>query len=229
MVSLDDAVIVRLKTYGENFEIFVDPDLALAYRSGESVKLEGVLAVENIFKDANAGDKASEEVMGKIFGSSDVKIVADVILKKGELHLTTEQKRRMLEDRKKQIITIISQNAINPQTKSPHPPARIDKAMVEARVDVTISKSAKEQVDGVVRALQPILPIRFEKLNIAVNIPAAYTGKMYNVLREFGEVRKEEWVSGEQYCMLEIPAGLRDEFYSRLNNLTHGEVKIKVL
>jgi ribosome maturation protein SDO1 len=229
MVSLDDAVIARLKTHGLNFEIYVDPDLALSYKEGEQVDLKDVLAAECIFKDASAGDRAAEESMKKAFGTTDLNAVADVILKKGELHLTTEQKKNMLEARRRQIVSIIARNAINPQTKTPHPPSRIESAMEEARVHVTLEKSAKEQVEKILKALQPLIPIRFEKVQVAVKIPAAHTGRLYSILREYGEVKKEEWVGQEQYCLVEIPGGVQDELYDKLNSLTHGEVKTKLV
>lgn len=229
MVSLDNAVIVRLKTHGENFEIFVDPDLALRYKSGEKIDINQILAAEGIFKDAKAGDKASEESMKKIFGSNEIYNVADRILKKGELHLTVEQRRHLMKERKRQIISIIARNSINPQTKTPHPPSRIEKAIDEARVGIDMSKSAKEQVDNVVKAIRHILPIKFETLDMAVKIPAHYYGNCYKSLREFGDVKKEEWENGDLICLLKIPGGLQDEFYSKLNSLTHGEVKIKIL
>ena len=54
MASLDDAVIARLKTHGETFEIFVDPDLALKHKEGASVNFNELLAAEYIFRDASA-------------------------------------------------------------------------------------------------------------------------------------------------------------------------------
>lgn len=229
MVSLDKAIIARLKTHGETFEIFVDPDLALDYKGGRAISLDNILAVGTIFKDARAGDRASEDSMVKIFGTSDVNGVADKILKKGELHLTTEQRRQILENRKKQIIATIARNAINPQTKAPHPIGRIEKALEEVRFNVDISKSANEQVDSAIKAIRPILPIRFETVEVAVKIPAAYSGTCHRILQEFGEIKKEEWDKGDLLCLLEIPGGVQDEFYSKINGLTHGEVKIKVL
>ena len=229
MASLDNSIIVRLKTLGENFEILADPDLALTYKEGKDIPLNEILAVDCIFKDARAGDKASEDIMSKIFDTHDVNNVADQILKKGELHLTTQQKKHLLEERKKQIINIIAKNAINPQTKSPHPPGRIKKAMEEVKINVTISKSAKEQVDTAVKALRPILPLKFERISIVAKIPLKYSGNIHHTLEEFGEVKKEEWVSDGLISCLEIPAGLQDEFYDKLNNVTHGEVEIKIL
>lgn len=229
MVSLDEAVIARIKKHGHTFEIYVDPDLALAYRTGEELDVGKILAVENLFKDASAGDKAGEENVVEAFGSADVKAAAAEILKKGELHLTTEQRKRLLDERRKQIVDIIARNAINPQTKTPHPPARIEKAMEEARVHVDMEKSAKAQVDDVLKAIKPIIPIKFEKVQVALKIPAQYASKLFQTLREFGEVKKEEWVKDEQYCLLEIPGGLQDELYQAMNKLTHGDVEIKVL
>ncbi|MFH0860450.1 MAG: ribosome assembly factor SBDS [Candidatus Altiarchaeota archaeon] len=229
MTSLDDAVIARLKTHGHTFEIFVDPDKALEYRSGVNIPLDEILAAESVFKDAASGEKASEEVMKEVFGDAQLNTAVTKILKKGELHLTTQQKARILEERRKKIINIIARNSINPQTKLPHPPSRIEKAMEEAKVKVDAAKSAEEQIEKILKELKPIIPIKFETTEVAIKIPANYAGKLYHVLKEFGEVRQEQWVSGEQYCKIEIPAGIRDEMFEKLNNATHGEIKIKIL
>lgn len=230
MVSLDDAIIARLKTHGETFEIWVDPDLALRYKEGEKIDFKELLAIDNVFKDAKSGEKASEKLVGDIFGSNDIKIVVDRILKKGEVHLTTEQRRRILEEKRKEIIAIIAKNAINPQTGTPHPPSRIENAMNEAKVNIVIHKSARRQVDAVVRALRSILPIKFESIKMAIKIPPQYAGASYTSLHGFGEIEREEWGKGGELMMLMvIPAGLRDELYNKLNNLTHGEVEVKIL
>jgi len=229
MVNLEEAVIIRLKTHGENYEIYVDADKALKYRSGEKIPLEEVLAVQQVFKDAKAGEKASAEHLTELFNVKDLNEVVHDILIRGELHLTTEQKRKMHEDRRKQIATIIARNAINPQTQTPHPLARIEAAMDEARVEIVISKSANEQVEKVLKALKPLIPIKFEKLQVAAKIPAQYAGKTHHILKDMGEILKEEWQGTEQLLLIEIPAGMQDDLYSRLNALTHGEVKTKVV
>ena len=43
--------------------------------------------------------------------------------------------------------------------------------MEEARVNIDPFKSVEEQVKETVRALRPLLPIRFEEIRIAVRIP----------------------------------------------------------
>lgn len=230
MVRLEDAVIAKLETHGERYEVLVDPDLALELKRGTNVEMSKVLAVETVFKDAKKGDRASEEHMTKIFGTSDAIEVAKNIIKKGEIQLTTEQRRKMMEDRKKQIVNIISRNAINPQTGAPHPPARIEKAMEEARVHIDVSKTAEEQMPDVLKALRPLLPIRIEEKTVAVKIPPQYATKAFSVVKPFGEIRKEEWQKdGSWIFLMDLPAGVVEEFLNELNALTKGEVEMKIV
>jgi len=95
MVKLEDALVAKLETHGERFEILVDPALALDFKTGKALDMGQVLAVEKVFKDAKKGDKASEELMEKIFGTSDPLKIAEKIIKKGEIRLTAEQRRQM--------------------------------------------------------------------------------------------------------------------------------------
>lgn len=230
MVSLDKAIIARYKTGGETFELFVDPQLATEYKKGKDIDLGDLLAAQEVFKDAKAGDKSSPEVMEKVLGTSELEQAVKLILTKGEIQLTSEQRKSMVEEKKKQVISIISRNSINPQTNAPNPPTRIEKAMEETRALVDPFKPAQEQVDSIVKKIRPILPIRFETLQVAVKIPAIYSGNSFTVLREYGDVKRDEWDSdGNLLTLLEIPAGLQDEFYNKVNSLTHGEGKVKIM
>ena len=230
MVNVDDAVIARLESYGERFEILVDAELAADYKRGEDIEIEKVLAVEEIFKDAHKADKASEENMKKAFETTDPLEVADIIIKKGNIQITANQRRKMQEEKTKQVINKISQEAINPQTKLPHPPKRIEKAMEEAKVHIDPMKTVEEQIEPTVKAILTKIPIRIEKVQVAVKIPGAYTGKSYSVITQYGKLIKEEWENdGSWIGIVEIPGGLQDKFYTDLSGLTHGEVETKLL
>ena len=90
MVAVDQAVIARLKAQGQNFEILVDCENALALREGKNVDMKDVLAVVRIFSDAKKGSEASQHIMEQIFQTSDPTEVAKKIIKEGEIHLTLE-------------------------------------------------------------------------------------------------------------------------------------------
>jgi ribosome maturation protein SDO1 len=230
MVNLEDAVIARLEYYGERFEILVDPDLASDFKRGTDVEMEKVLAVEEIFKDARKGDKASEESMEKAFNTIDPLEAAVIIIRKGQVQLTAQQRKEMQEEKRLKIIAKITRDAINPQTKLPHPARRIEIAMEEAKVHIDPFKSVDEQVNTVLKAIRTKIPIRFEKVNVAVKIPGDYAAKVYGVIPEFGKTRKEEWQKdGSWIAVVEIPGGLQESFYTKLSELTRGQLEITVL
>ncbi len=222
-------MIARLETHGERFEVLVHPELAFKLKHGEDVDFEELLATEFIFKDARKGEKASEEAVRKILGE-DFKQAVIKIIKKGEIQLTTEIRRKLIERKKRQIIDIIAKNAINPLTKTPHPPQRIEKALEEAKVHIDLNKSTEVLLKEVVKAIRPILPLKFEEKKIAVKIPAEYSAKAYTALRKYGELLQEEWLSDGSYaCLLKLPAGVVEEFFRELNKITKGNVESRML
>jgi ribosome maturation protein SDO1 len=223
-------VIARIEKAGEKFEVLVKPDAVQRLRDGKDVDLMAELAIDQVFRDAHKGSKASEEKTQQFFGTTEVLAVAKQIIQRGEIQLTTEQRRQMLEQKRKQIVQYIAQNAVNPQTGAPHPPQRIEIAMEEAKVHIDPFKSVEEQVKDVMDSLRPLIPIRFEKIRIAVRLSAEDSAKCYGDLKSFGLILKEEWSqAGAWIGVVEMPAGLQTDFFERLNAKTKGNAETKIL
>ena len=223
-------VIARFEKSGEKFEVLVKPEAVAKVRDGKEVDLLKELAIDEVFKDAHKGSKASEEKMAEFFGTTDALAVAKQIIQRGEIQLTTEQRRQVLEAKRKQIVQYIAANAINPQTGAPHPPQRIENAMEEAKVHIDPFKPVEEQVKEVLDALRPLIPIRFEKVRIAVKLSAEDSAKTYGDIKGFGTILKEEWSpTGAWLGVVEMPAGLQTDFLERLNAKTKGNVETRVL
>jgi ribosome maturation protein SDO1 len=230
MISLDDAVIARLESHGERFEILVDPRQAGLVRQGQAVNIEDVVAALNVFANTSKATRASDESLMKVFQTTDFDTVARRIIIKGEIHLTADQRKQMVEEKRRQVITFIARNAVNPQTGHPHPPARIERAMEEARVNIDPFKHLDEQVKETVKALRPLLPIRFEELRLAIRIPADFAAKAYGDIAAGSTMEKDEWQKdGSWVCVVRIPAGIQGEFYDLINKLSKGEGQVKIL
>ncbi len=222
-------VIARIEKHGERFEVLVKPDAIQAIQDGKPVSLE-VLAIDTVFRDARKGTHAPVEKMKEIFETEDPIKVAEVLIRKGEIQLTTEQRREMLEQKRRAIVTHIATHAINPQTGTPHPPQRIEIAMEEARVRVDERKGVEEQVKTVLDAIRPLIPIRFEKARIAVKLNAEDAAKCYGDLKAFGAIVQEEWQKdGSWIGVVEMPAGMQTEFLEKLNARTRGNVETRLL
>ncbi len=230
MVDLDEAIVARFESHGESFEILIDPKVVQKMKDGKEVDLLDNMVIDTIFKNAKKGTRAPEEKIKEIFGTTDPTVVARQIILKGEIQLTTEQRKIMQENKKKRVVEYIARNAMNPQTGAPHPPARIETAMEEARVHIDPFKSVEAQVPMVMDALRPLLPIRFDKVRIAVRVSGENYGRCYEDFKHFGKVVKEEWQKdGSWIGVVEMPAGLQTEFLEKISNKTHGEAETKIV
>jgi ribosome maturation protein SDO1 len=230
MIPLDHAVVARLESHGERFEILVDPHGAALVRQGQPVEIEDVVAALNVFGNSSKATRASDEALMKVFQTTNFDEIARKIIIKGEIHLTADQRKQMVEEKRRQVITFIARNAVNPQDGHPHPPARIERAMEEARVNIDPFKHVEEQVKETVKALRPLLPIRFEELRLAIKIPPDFAARSFGDIAAAATMEKDEWLKdGSWVCVVRIPAGIQGEFYDLINKLTKGEGQVKIL
>jgi len=66
MISLENAVVARLESFGERFEILVEPHLAARIRQGETLNIEDVVAALDVFGNSSRGTRASDEALEKV-------------------------------------------------------------------------------------------------------------------------------------------------------------------
>jgi ribosome maturation protein SDO1 len=232
MISLDEAVTARLESHGERFEVLVDPDAALAINRDEfDGDLEDVIAAEDIFEDASSGDRPPETALEEVFDTTEPLEIIPEVIKQGEIQITADQRREMQEQKRKQLINQIARNAVNPQMdNAPHPPERIESALEETDFRVDPMEPVEAQVDEALDALRPVIPIRFETVTVASQLPAEYAGSGQAKIREFGDLQEEEWqADGSWVGVLEFPAGLQNEFYDLVNEVSSGEAETQII
>lgn len=230
MIPLDDAVVARIESHGERFEILVDPDIAAKIRQGGIIDIEDAVAALYIFENANQAEKASEDSLKKVFGTTSFEEIARKIILKGEIHLTAEQKRVMTAEKRRQVIFFIARNAINPQTGHPHPPQRIEMAMDEAKVNIDPFRSLEELVKDTMKLLRPLIPIKFEEVRIAIKISADHAPRAFGEIQSAATIEQQEWQKdGSWICVVSIPAGIQNEFYDLINKISKGEAETKLI
>ncbi len=230
MVSLDDAITAKLETHGETFEILLDPKVFDLIKQGKTFDIVEYMAVEDVFKNASKGTKPAEDKVKEAFGTDDISVIARTIVEKGEIQITAEQRKEMLEAKRQQIITYIATNAINPQTKTPHPPKRIELALEEAKFHVDPFKPLDKEIDEAMKLLRPLLPIRFEKSHIAIKLNGSDYGRCFDDLISYGIIEKEEWTAdGSWIGVMEIPAGVINDLTDKLKHKTKGTASVKLI
>jgi ribosome maturation protein SDO1 len=223
MVTVEHAVVARWETQGSRFEVLVDPTAVQDVKDGKEVDLRDKLALDQVFKDAKKGDKISEEHLERIFHTRSIPDIARQIILKGEVQVTTEQRHQLQAAKHKQIVAHIARNAMNPQTGAPHPPARIEAAMLEAKVHVDPFRPADAQIQEILQKLRPLLPIRFDTVRVKIRVPAQHYPRVIGEIKGLGRLTDEQWLGdGSWSGVLEIPGGVQTELYEKLNARTKG-------
>ncbi|WP_049970419.1 ribosome assembly factor SBDS [Haladaptatus cibarius] len=232
MISLEEAVTARLESHGARFEVLVDPDAALAIKRGEfDGDIEDVIAAEDVFENASRGDRPAEEDLEEVFETTDPLEIIPEVIERGEIQITAEQRKEMQEQKHKQLVNRITRNAVNPQMdNAPHPPERIENALDEAGFTIDPMEPVGQQVDDALEALRPVIPIRFDEVTIAVQVPADYAGSAQARIRQFGDLEREEWQNdGSWVGVMTFPAGMQNEFYDLVNEHTSGEAETQII
>lgn len=222
--------IARIERRGKTYEILVDPDKALKLKLGESLPISKIVVYDEVYRDARKGIRVSEEELKKAFGTTEFLKIAEIILRDGVVQVTAEQRRRLIEDKRKQIIEFISKNTIDPRTNMPHPPQRIELAMEEAGVAIDPFKDAKEQALKILERLRSVLPIKMGILRFRIRLPGDVVGKAYGLVRSMGKLTKEEWRrDGSWVAVVEVPTGLHVDLIEKLNKISSGRVEVSQL
>lgn len=229
MTKKHDFIVAWMEVKGQRFEILVKPEPAFKFREGGNVSLDDVLWTDTVYRDHRRGLKASPEALKKAFGTDDPRRVAEIILRRGEIQLTSEQRRRLIEAKRRQIINYIARNAVDPKTGKPIPEKRIEAAMEELRIGVDPFKDAEAQAVEVVKKLARVMPIKLARALLEVVIPPPHSGRAYREIQRLGEVKKSDWLpDGSLKVELEIPAGAQVEVVNKIQSIARGSASITV-
>ena len=228
MVSLDDAVLARLEKGGSRYEILVAPDLVESWKEdNDSGELGELLAIEEVWSDARAGERPTGESLEKTFGTTEILECARIILERGGIQLTTAQRKHMVEAKKLQIINEIASTATDPKTKMPHPRTRIENALDEIRFSIDPFKSVESQVADAVSALRPVIPLQFITVRLAFMVQGKDYGGVSQMLRD--SIQKEEWTSdGNWVCIVSVPGGMKNDIIDKVASRS-SDVEVREL
>ena len=227
---MTESTVVRYTFEGEKFEILVKPDPALEYKLGKRQDISSVLLSDDIYIDSKKGTKPPTEKLLKAFKTDDATEIAKRIMLEGDLNLTTDQRRKMIEEKRKQIVTHIAKTYVDPKTRLPHPPLRIEQAMKDGRVSIDPHQKIEDQVKDIVDKLRTIIALKSENIQLEILIPAQFASQSYAVLKSVGTLHREEWQNnGSLKAILEIPAAARPNVIDRLGSITKGSATVEVV
>ena len=224
---VDKFTIVRLNAGNEKFEILVKPDPALEYKLGKKMDISNIMISDEIYSDANKGTRSSTEKLMKQFKTTDQLEIAKQIMARGDLNMNTDQRRKMIEEKKRQIVEYINKNFVDPKTHMPHPVSRINAVLDEARLAIDPFKRLDDQIKNIIEPLRKVLPLKSEILELNVTVPAQFSGQSFSVFKSIGEIKSEQWLAdGSLQVVLNLNAGMKSSFLDRIGTATKGSAQV---
>ena len=223
----DSMILARIKRNGKTFEISIDPHQAVAFKEGRSINIADALKSDHIFIDAKRGQCASSAELEEIFKTTNTREIAEIIITKGELQSTSDQRKSEREQKRNALIQKIHTLAVDPKTNLPHPITRINAALTEAKVQIRDNQSIDSQFESILSKLRPIIPLKIEQKQLKVTIAAQHVGALNHFIRTQSKLIKEEWTNtGAWQVTIEVPAGLVKETIDTLNAKTSAACEV---
>ncbi|MCK5477174.1 MAG: ribosome assembly factor SBDS [Candidatus Aenigmarchaeota archaeon] len=217
-------IIAQLKKNKKTFDLLLDFDKYLEWKNNKKIPIEDLIVGEYCFSDIKKAERANEEDLKECFGSIDLEKIAEEILKKGQIQMTTKEKQELQERKRKQIIDFICREGLDPRTNCPPTPARIELAFKEAHFNVEVFGNIDEQIKEALKKIMPVLPIIIQKDEIELKIPISDSRAVQRVVRESAKILKEKWTSDFWIVFVEISSGKSTSFLEHLTKMCKNEI-----
>lgn len=221
--------LVKYKKSGNTFEVSVEPDKIVEFREGAALDIDEIVNDNKVFIDMKKGFVASEDELEKAFGTTNSETILKIMVEEGEIQFTQKYRDKLRIRKLNKLINLIHLNAVDPKTGIPHPETRIRSGLEEAKFRINDLVKAENQVDDAIKVLRPIIPISLEKVILEVIVPTQFAGLLHGKIITFGKVKQENWLNdGGLHIIIELPAGLQNQFIDLINNASHGGCSINV-
>jgi len=114
---------------------------------------------------------------------------------------------------------------MDPKTKLPHPPERVEACMKECHIKIDAKKDAKKQAEEAIKSMS--MKLAFTKqvaMIVRLFIKHSYLGQCNNIIHSAGNVIDQDWKSRPEGCVfvLELSRAEMDRLTDTLRKPTNG-------
>jgi ribosome maturation protein SDO1 len=199
-VRFTNVAVVRLQRSGKRFEIACYKNKVIEWRKKITTDLDEVLQTPTIFTNVGKGVIAKKAELSKAFNTTDQEKIIQMILDKGEIQVSTEERKLQLDNSFKDIAQIVVEKCINPETGRPLTVGMVEKAMKDIHYSVKAGKSPKQQALDVIRLLREKsdFPIARAPMRMKMILPEGDLDKVKTELKDEIQKIEREDKSGER-------------------------------
>ncbi|ANQ10674.1 Uncharacterized protein PCOAH_00050260 [Plasmodium coatneyi] len=144
-VKFTNVAIVKYKHKGKKFEIACYKNKIIDWRNGTELNIDDVLQSHLIFTNVSKGEIAKKSELNSCFNSDNNYEICKTILEKGTLQISNKERSIMKEKIYKDMIEILHEMSVNPQTGYPLSTNMIESMVKNIGYSINIDDSAKKQ------------------------------------------------------------------------------------
>ncbi|KAJ4459365.1 putative rRNA metabolism protein; SBDS family [Paratrimastix pyriformis] len=213
--------ICLLRKGRERFELVCNPGTVGRFRDGE-IQIDAVLISDVIFKNYSKTERATDVQIHEAFGDMPLPEILREILLRGEIELTTAERRVLVDEKRRQILTHIHKYYTD-QQGLPHPITRLESALEGVRFIIDPFVPAERQALDLVELFKGTLILKKSEMEGSLSIPHAFLGAAQGIIRKWAEIKREQYTA--EACVMEVGIipGNYESFMSDLQRVTHGE------
>jgi ribosome maturation protein SDO1 len=222
--------LARLDVRGNHFEVLVDSQRALDYKLKRAQWTDKILKFEEVFRDYKKGERASRDSLLKAFSTDDPRKICKVIIDEGELQVPAHMRRKLLEEKKRTIMSLVSRVSVDPQTNAPIPLLRVEQAFDKMSVQVDPSKEAVDQLKPILKEMKRMLPMRVKEAEVEADFPPDLLGHVRGYLESVGEIVIQPRRKGDLMTMtVSVPEAIRTEIAQKMAKRFGEKVKVTLV
>eukprot|EP00055_Hartaetosiga_balthica_P003756 m.8904 g.8904 ORF g.8904 m.8904 type:complete len:252 (+) comp3297_c0_seq1:122-877(+) len=226
---LTNVAIVRMKKGGKRFEIACFKNKVVSWRKKIETDIDEVVQVHTIFTNVSKGQVANSSDLNKAFKTEDEEKILLLILEKGELQVSKQERKADLTEKFKEIATTVSEKCVNPDTQRPYTITQIEGAMRDLHFSVRPQTSTKSQALEVIRQLQETIKIERALMTVRLTLPGKNGKAAKDALKPlFREIESEEW-DGDLELIGKIEPGNYKILEESASSQTKGAATLEIL
>lgn len=224
-------MLVRYKHGRTTFEVPTKEGSVTKYRDGDLKSLDDVVVTDIIFTHYTKGERASGDQLKSAFNTDDMQKCLEQIVRKGDVQLSSGERREILAKKRAEIVEYIHKNYVDP-SKSPAlpiPVTRIENAMNEMKARINADTPADKQATDMISKMVEVMPMRKATMMTGeIKLSHKHVGSASNIIQTHSKVLKEDYnAQGAVYHVEVSPSGY-DVLMSALTRATKGEFEFNV-
>jgi len=217
---MSKTIVVRYK----KLELLCNACTIVKYRKG-LLSRDSVLAIDQIFKNAQKGNKANDTDIRKVFGDKALPECIDEMLNNGDFQLTTQERKELTEKKRNEILHYFHTNYINPMNKLPHPRARYENAFKEHKINIDYSVSTERQVKDIYRKLIGAISMKPKEREIIISIGKA-DKKVIKTISSYSKMLEVKSKNGRHAFQVSIFDSQYEALLADLESCTKGDFQV---